>query len=82
MATPDDDAGAAARKLARDMAAYWDDRLGPQLLGFYLLGSLAHGGFSRRYSDIDVALVAETGLAEAMRDGMRANTARRPRPRC
>lgn len=76
MATPDDDASAVARKLARDMAAYWDDRLGPRLLGFYLLGSLAHGGFSRRYSDIDVALVAETGPDDAARAGMRAAAAR------
>jgi predicted nucleotidyltransferase len=33
------------------------------LLGAYLIGSLAHAGFSRRYSDIDIALVTETGLS-------------------
>ena len=73
--TPDDETAARARDLARQVAAYWDDRLGPELLGFYLLGSLAHGGFSRRYSDIDIGLVAETGVDDAARDAMRAAAA-------
>jgi hypothetical protein len=33
--------------------------LGERLLGVYAIGSLAHGGFSTRYSDIDVALIAD-----------------------
>ena len=36
------------------------------LIGAYLIGSLAHGGFSHRYSDIDVALVTEDGLQAAV----------------
>jgi len=52
----------SARAFARDVAAFWDDALGTRLLGVYLLGSLAHGGFSPRYSDIDVGLVAEQGV--------------------
>ncbi len=64
---------AGALEFADAMAAFWEDRLGPQLLGFYLIGSLAHGGFNRRYSDIDLALVAENGLDETLLDRMRAH---------
>ena len=39
-------------------------------MGFYLLGSLAHGGFNRRYSDIDLGLIAETPLTDSMLDDM------------
>ena len=45
------------------------------MLGFYLIGSLAHGGFSARYSDIDVGLVSTNGVTpdeiEAMRQHAR-----------
>ncbi len=64
---------AAALDFADAMAAFSDDRLGPRLLGFYLIGSLAHGGFNRRYSDIDLALLAEIGLGETMIEEMRAH---------
>lgn len=70
-AVTDDEARDAAIDFAGGVAAFWDDRLGPRLLGCYLLGSLAHGGFSRRYSDIDVALVAEDGVDQAALDAMR-----------
>ncbi len=53
------DAAAAAIAFARSAAASWSARNGDRLLGAYLIGSLAHGGFSRRYSDIDLALVVE-----------------------
>ena len=46
--------------------------LGSELLGVYLMGSLAHGGFSRRYSDIDVALVTEAGLSPQTLDRVRS----------
>ena len=36
-----------------------DDHLGSRLAGAFLIGSLAHGGYSARYSDIDVAIVME-----------------------
>jgi predicted nucleotidyltransferase len=61
-ADPDEPARAAATQLAHRLAR---DRLAASeldLLGAYLIGSLAHGGFSRRYSDVDVALVARAGL--------------------
>ena len=64
---------AAALDFADAMAAFSDDRLGPRLLGFYLIGSLAHGGFNRRYSDIDLALLAENGLDDTMIEEMRAH---------
>ena len=52
------------------MATYWNELLGDNLLGFYLLGSLAHGGFNRRYSDIDLGLVAATPLTDSLLDDM------------
>jgi predicted nucleotidyltransferase len=55
-------ARAAATDFARAVARLWERELGPQLLGFYLIGSLAHGGFSSRYSDIDVLLIADEPL--------------------
>ena len=69
----DRNAYAAALELSNDMAAYWKELLGKNLLGFYLLGSLAHGGFNRRYSDIDLGLVAEIPLTDAMLDTMRSH---------
>jgi hypothetical protein len=39
------------------IAAYFSDRLGARLIEVYKLGSLAHGGFSAVYSDIDVGLL-------------------------
>lgn len=75
----DEDARAAALEFAQGIAAFWEDRLGAGLLGVYLLGSLAHGGFNRRYSDIDIGLVADTPLDDGMLDAMRADaTARAP----
>ena len=55
----DDSTVAAARMFAASVAAFLDAKMGANLLGIYLLGSLAHGGFNRRYSDIDMALVTE-----------------------
>jgi hypothetical protein len=52
----------AAASFANCIVPVWQAALGPELLGVYLMGSLAHGGFSRRYSDIDIAVVTETGL--------------------
>ena len=72
MPLTDDDVRSAALDLAHGMAAFWEDHLGEQLLGVYLVGSLAHGGFNRRYSDIDMALVAREGLTDAMLDGTKA----------
>jgi len=66
---------AAARAFAGGVAAVLDAKTGASLLGVYLLGSLAHGGFNRRYSDIDMALVTESGIDEAMLDTIKAEAA-------
>jgi predicted nucleotidyltransferase len=68
---PDAAARDAAMEFARTLAPVWQAALGPELLGLYLIGSLAHGGFSRRYSDIDVAVIAETGLSPQTLDALR-----------
>jgi predicted nucleotidyltransferase len=72
---PDVLAANAARDFAATLAATWQTHLGASLLGVYLIGSLAHGGFSRRYSDIDVAVITEAGLTPADFDAMRADAA-------
>ena len=46
--TADTPAQAAAVDFARRIVPLWQAALGPELLGVYLIGSLAHGGFSRR----------------------------------
>lgn len=60
-----------ARAFARNIAAFWECHLGTRLLGVYFIGSLAHGGFSPRYSDIDMALVAEHGVEPPELERMR-----------
>jgi len=67
-----DAALAAARDFTGEIAARWRAELGGALLGIYRIGSLAHGGFSARYSDIDVAVIAEAPLASATLARMRA----------
>jgi predicted nucleotidyltransferase len=56
-------ARAAATDFARRLVPSWCDALGSDLIGAYLIGSVAHAGFSARYSDVDVALVTEAGLS-------------------
>ena len=46
-------------EFSNEVAHLWKHQLGQRLVGAYLIGSLAHGGFSARYSDIDMALIAE-----------------------
>src|SRR5262245_13001982 len=75
---PDVLAANAARDFAAMLAKRWQTHLGDGLLGVYLVGSLAHGGFSRRYSDIDVAVITKAGLTPTDLDAMRAATAARP----
>src|ERR1700741_2145377 len=43
------------------VADYFRSALGPALVEVYQLGSLAHGGFSKIYSDIDVGLLLNSG---------------------
>src|SRR6478672_5526089 len=53
---------AAAIEFAIGIGDFWNRQLGERLMGVYLIGSLAHGGFSARYSDIDIAIIAEEPL--------------------
>jgi predicted nucleotidyltransferase len=71
----DDWAESAAIHFAARTVPLWQAALGSELLGAYLMGSLAHGGFSRRYSDIDVGLVTETGLSAQTLDRVRSEAA-------
>lgn len=65
-------AQAAAADFARRMVPFWQQALGPELIGIYLLGSLAHGGFSARYSDVDIGVVTETGVPKPVLDRARS----------
>ncbi len=66
MSTEMTDAGqTTALDFARALASLYQAQLGERLIGAYLIGSLAHGGFSHRYSDIDMAVVTEDGLDTA-----------------
>jgi len=62
----------AAVDFARRTVPIWQAALGSELLGVYLIGSLAHGGFSRRYSDIDMAVVTQAGLSPQTLDRVRS----------
>jgi hypothetical protein len=61
----------AAVDFATSIVPLFRAELGPGLLGAYLMGSLAHGGFSSRYSDIDLAVVTEAGLSTLALDDVR-----------
>jgi predicted nucleotidyltransferase len=71
-AGPDAVARAEAIDFARRLAQRWQETLGAELIGAYLIGSLAHDGFSRRYSDVDLVLVTSTGLFGPTLDRLRA----------
>ena len=71
----DTSAQAAAVDFARRIVPFWQAALGSELLGVYLIGSLAHGGFSQRYSDIDMAVVTETGISPQTLDRVRSQGA-------
>ena len=61
----------AITEYALRVARLFDARLGSVLAEAYQLGSLAHGGFSAVYSDIDIGLLLNcaeppTGMAETI----------------
>jgi predicted nucleotidyltransferase len=70
---PDELARTAAIDFARRLVPHWQEALSTELLGAYLIGSLAHGGFSRHYSDIDIALVTAPGLSPPALDRVRSD---------
>jgi len=57
---------------ARRLVQHWQETLGAEFLGVYLIGSLAHAGFNRRYSDIDLAIVTEAGLSQDALDSLKS----------
>jgi hypothetical protein len=69
---PDDRARTAAIDFTRRLARDCREALETELIGAYLIGSLAHAGFSRRYSDVDIALVTESGLSQPVLDRLRS----------
>jgi hypothetical protein len=74
-ADANEQARAAAMDFARHLVPYWQKVLGSDLLGAYLIGSVAHAGFSWRYSDVDVALVTVAGLSPNAHDRIRSEAA-------
>ena len=70
-ADPDELARNAAIDFVRRLVIHWEEALSNELLGAYLIGSMAHAGFSRRYSDIGIALVTVAGLSPAALDRLR-----------
>jgi hypothetical protein len=69
---PDELARTAAIDFVCRLVPHWAEVLGSELLGAYLIGSLAHDGFSRRYSDIDILLVTAAGLSAQALDRVRS----------
>lgn len=67
-----DEARESANAFVSALAPMIDRGLGDRLIGIYRIGSLAHSGFSRRYSDVDLALLAASGLAPAELDAIRS----------
>lgn len=68
-----------ALDFGRHLAVAVAGDFGAGLLGAYLIGSLAHGGFGPRYSDIDLLILTEGGLSpdeiERIRDAANALSA-------
>ena len=74
-ADANEQARVAATHFVRRLVPGWQHVLGIELLGAYLIGSLAHAGFSWRYSDVDVAIVTVAGLSPKMHDRIRCAAA-------
>jgi hypothetical protein len=70
-ADPNERARTRAIDFAGRLVQHWQAELGAQLLGAYLIGSLAHAGFNRRYSDIDIALVMAADLSQVALDELK-----------
>ena len=69
---PNELARTAAIDFARRLVRHWQEALGTELLGAYVIGSAAHGGFNWRYSDLDIALVTAAGLSPQALDRLRS----------
>src|SRR6202163_1027169 len=71
-ADPHELARTAAMDFAGRLVPRWQEALGTELLGAYVIGSAAHAGFNWRYSDLDIALVTAAGLSAQMHDSIRS----------
>jgi hypothetical protein len=69
---PNELARNAAIDFARRLVPHWQEALGTELLGAYVIGSAAHAGFNWRYSDLDIALVTVAGLSPQAHDSLRS----------
>lgn len=69
---PNELARTVAIDFARRLVRHWQEILGTRLLGVYLIGSLAHAGFNRRYSDVDLALVTAAALSQDTIDDLKS----------
>ena len=76
MIETDEQTRQSAETFAHQLAALAGKMLSGRLCGAYLLGSLAHGGFSRRYSDLDFGLAVDGGLRQDELDELRARALR------
>lgn len=63
---------ASALDFTQRLGEVWPRGIGGRLCGIYRIGSLAHGGFNGRYSDIDVAVIVDEPLIPDDLDRMRA----------
>jgi hypothetical protein len=71
-ADPNEIARTAAIDFAHRLVPYWQEALGTGLLGAYVIGSAAHAGFNRRYSDLDIAVITTEGLSPQAHDRLRS----------
>jgi hypothetical protein len=74
---PNEIARNAAMDFAHRLVPHLDKTLGTELLGAYVIGSVAHAGFSWRYSDVDIALVTVAGLSSQAQDRIRCEAVAR-----
>ncbi len=63
---------ASALDFTQRLGEVWSREIGGRLCGIYRIGSLAHGGFNGRYSDIDVAIIVDEPLTPDELDLMHA----------
>jgi hypothetical protein len=69
---PNEVARIEAIDFARRLVQLWQQTLGAELLGAYLIGRLTHGGFTQRYSDMELAIVTEVGLSRDALDRLKS----------
>lgn len=71
-AGPDHCSLVSAVDFTQRLGELWSRDVGGRLCGIYRIGSLAHGGFNSRYSDIDIAVIVDEPLTTDELDLMHA----------